>query len=212
MKGLLIKDLNLMKAQKNFFIMIIGVSVTLAFVTKNPSFIIGYMTVFCSMFTLSTISYDDFDNGNAFLFSLPITRKGYVAEKYVFGLMVSVVAWLSATVVYCIAGGFTTQKISEAALIYIALLLVFALMLPVQLKFGGEKGRVAIIGVIGIIAVVVMVIVKAAEIFQIDLEKLLNNLSNLSGDLQVVVALGVAILALAISYFISVAIVNKKEF
>lgn len=212
MKGLLIKDLNLMKAQKNFFIMIIGVSVTLAFVTKNPSFIIGYMTVFCSMFTLSTISYDDFDNGNAFLFSLPITRKGYVAEKYVFGLMVSVVAWLSATVVYCIAEGFTTQKIREAALIYIALLLVFALMLPVQLKFGGEKGRVVSIGVIGIIAVVVMVIVKAAEIFQIDLEKLLNNLSNLSGDLQVVVALGVAILALAISYFISVAIVNKKEF
>ena len=34
---------------------------------------------------MSSISYDEFDNGNAFLFSLPITRKDYVLEKYIFG-------------------------------------------------------------------------------------------------------------------------------
>lgn len=56
----------------------------------------------CSMFSLSTISYDEFDNGNAFLFSLPITRKGYVIEKYIFGIMLGVISLILSTIIACI--------------------------------------------------------------------------------------------------------------
>ena len=87
MKGLLIKDFKLMMMQKNFFLSIIAIAVVLTVFVKNPSFIIGYLTFIGSVFTLSTISYDEFDNGNAFLFSLPITRKLYALEKYVFGFL-----------------------------------------------------------------------------------------------------------------------------
>ena len=85
MKGLLIKDLKLMKVQKNFFFMIFAVGIGMAVFTDNISFIIGYISVVSAMFTLSSISYDEFDNGSAFLFSLPISRKDYVMEKYMFG-------------------------------------------------------------------------------------------------------------------------------
>lgn len=68
MKGLLIKDFKLMMMQKNFFLSIIAIAVVLTVFVKNPSFIIGYLTFIGSVFTLSTISYDEFDNGNAFYF------------------------------------------------------------------------------------------------------------------------------------------------
>ena len=78
MKGLLIKDLRLMAAQKKFFLSLVLVTVLLVIMAQDTSFIICYMSFIGAQFSLSTISYDEFDNGNAFLFSLPITRKGYV--------------------------------------------------------------------------------------------------------------------------------------
>ena len=99
MKGLLIKDFKLLQGQKNFFITIIAIAGIMAIFMEDASFIIGYMTFVGSLFTLSTISYDEFDNGNAFLFSLPITRKDYILEKYGFGLIVGGISWLFAIIV-----------------------------------------------------------------------------------------------------------------
>ena len=104
MKGMLVKDFKLMKGQRNFFAVIAAMAVGMAIFMEEPSFIIGYMTFAGSLFTLSTISYDEFDNGNAFLFSLPISRKGYTVEKYQFGLIAGGVSWLFATVAAGIAG------------------------------------------------------------------------------------------------------------
>ena len=53
---------------------------------QDTSFVIMYANIIFMMFGLSTISYDAFDNGEAFLFTLPITKKLYVKEKYVFSL------------------------------------------------------------------------------------------------------------------------------
>ena len=79
MKGLLIKDFKLLKNQKQFFL-IIGLITFMFLVTNDsPYFTITYATMMFSMFTMSTISYDEYDNGAAYLFSLPISRKGYVA-------------------------------------------------------------------------------------------------------------------------------------
>ena len=89
MKGLLIKDFKLMKNQKQFFLMILFFCIFFVVINGNPAFMISYLMVMCSFFTLSTISYDDFDHGMGYLFTLPVTRKIYVTEKYVFGLLTS---------------------------------------------------------------------------------------------------------------------------
>lgn len=49
--------------------------------------IVGYCTMFGMLFTVNTISYDEFDHGYLFLFTLPVTRKDYVLEKYVFMML-----------------------------------------------------------------------------------------------------------------------------
>ena len=80
MKGLLIKDFKLLKGQKNFFFIVCLVGVMLMVTSASPSYVISYMTFVFSMFTLSSVSYDEYDNGLAFLFCLPVTRKKYVRE------------------------------------------------------------------------------------------------------------------------------------
>ena len=44
MKGLLIKDLKLLKGQKNFFVVLIVIAIVLSVSMSSPSFVIGYMT------------------------------------------------------------------------------------------------------------------------------------------------------------------------
>ena len=90
MKGLFIKDLRLMMMQKRFFIMILLIAISMVAVTGDISFIVGYLTFICPLFCISTISYDEFDNGYAFLFTLPIQKKDYVKEKYAFALTLAI--------------------------------------------------------------------------------------------------------------------------
>ena len=53
--------------------------------STDATFVSGYISIVFAMFAISTISYDEYDNGNAFLFTLPFSRKEYVLSKYVFG-------------------------------------------------------------------------------------------------------------------------------
>lgn len=86
-KGLFVKDFKLMKVQKNFFLVIVAVSVGMAAFYDDSTFMIGFLAL--SLFTLSTISYDEFDNGNAFLFTLPVSRTNYAVEKYCLALLLA---------------------------------------------------------------------------------------------------------------------------
>lgn len=100
MRGLLIKDLRLMLGQKRFFILFVFIAVMLNFNSDSGSaFVIGYMTFVCSVFVLSTISYDEDQNGYSFLMTLPVLRKTYAREKYVFGLLMSSSAWVTAVII-----------------------------------------------------------------------------------------------------------------
>ena len=87
MTGLLIKDFRLLKVQKNFFALITFILFGQILFAENNFFAISFASLTFSLLSISTVSYDEFDNGNPFLFSLPVTRKGYVLEKYCFGLI-----------------------------------------------------------------------------------------------------------------------------
>ncbi|WP_217587946.1 ABC-2 transporter permease [Lentibacillus saliphilus] len=217
MKGLLIKDFKLMKAQKHFYLLIVAIAVGMAVFTEVSSFIIGYMAFIGSLFTLSTISYDEFDNGNAFIFSLPINRKCYVKEKYGFGLIVGGSSWLLGTIIVLGAGltrdhNLILDTLMTALMVLPAMLMILAFMLPFQLKFGGEKSRIGIMGALGLMFIIGVLIVKIAKSFSFDLVSMLNNLSTMSIGMLNMGAIVIAVVALLLSYKISVSIMNKKEF
>ncbi len=97
MRGLFVKDFRLLMLQKNFLLLILAIVIGMMAFTDDVVFPLGFLSFVVSLFTVSTISYDDFDNGNAFLFTLPITRENYVIEKYFLGLLFGCTAWIVAT-------------------------------------------------------------------------------------------------------------------
>lgn len=218
MKGLLVKDFKLMMLQKNFLLLILAIVIGMMVFTDDVVFPLGFLSFIVSLFTVSTISYDDFDNGNAFLFTLPITRNNYVIEKYSLGLLFGCIAWILATVLGIIAtvlkDTLPVADLVQSSLIILPIMIVVqAIMLPFQLKFGGDKGRIAMIGAFGALAVIALVIVKGAEaIFKVDLISLLDNLPTVSMGVLIAITIIIALLMLLVSMKISLSIMNKKEF
>lgn len=217
MKGLLIKDFRLVKGQAQVLFVIVAIAVVLAMFTGNASFIIGYMTFIGTLFTLNTISYDEFDNGYAFLFSLPVTRKDYVMEKYAFGLLSGIGVWLfsvlTAAAVEWIRKTGSLEEVMITAFVTLPIILfLLSVMIPCDLKFGGERGRIVMIGIMGAFAVVVFVSIKVIELLKIDLAEVLNRLSMVNRGILIVIGLVISILAFLFSVNLSIAIMNKKEF
>ena len=84
MKGLLIKDLKLIKKQ-NRILAITALLCAWFFITdRDASAISAYIAAMISIIAVGTVNYDEFDNGMGFLFTFPISRRSYVLEKYVF--------------------------------------------------------------------------------------------------------------------------------
>lgn len=218
MKGLLIKDFRLMGRQKRFFLMLMLIALVMLVVYDDgTTFLIGYITFLCGFFVVSTISYDDFDNGNAFLFTLPISRKEYVQEKYVFGLLLGGGAWLlSSGVVFgyqmLLGRAFDGREnfFAAGAILVIALVLIF-IMIPVQLKFGGEKGRMALLGVFVAVFIAGYLIMNIMKRLNVDAEGFLHALAEqgMGAMLGLVVAACAALYL--VSYKISVKIMDRKE-
>ena len=214
MKGLFVKDFELMKEQKNAYLLIIAIALVMTIWSKENYFAIGFLGLIGSLFTLSSISYDEFDNGNAFLFTLPITRKGYVYEKYLFGLTIGIcfiIVGMMISLIAVVINHVEMTGIFEQALPMLSMIIIaLALMLPIQLKFGGEKGRIILIGIIGVIFFLGMLIKDNLQ--ALNLTEIIQKLSEMSDVTLFLFSLLVAIVALMISLYSSILIMEKKEF
>ena len=217
MKGLLIKDFKLMLMQKNFFIIIIVVACLMSISSQDSTFMIGFITFILSLFTVSTISYDEFDNGYPFLFTLPISRSLYVKEKYVLSLILGLGSLILATVICAIITLFKNNiplfdLLMMALMILPYIILVQAIMIPFQLKFGAERGRIAIIGVLGAIILLGILIFQGLKILKINFAVIVKQISVLDIRVLGLILIILAMMILFISLIISIKIMKQKEF
>ena len=185
MKGLLIKDFKLMLNQKNFFILIVLIlGATACFLDFDYYFLIGYFMFICSLFTISTISYDEFDNGNAFLFTLPFSRSRYVEEKYCFGILAGTCSWFLSFVITTIiqmidSNNFIFSDWMLSTLVMLPIMFVMlAILIPFQLKYGSENGRIAIIIFLGGGFVVCYLLANLLAQSQINFNSLISFINN----------------------------------
>ena len=215
MKGLYIKDFKLMMNQKMFFIVIAAMAIFFAVTQTNIFFVISYATFIAAMFVISSISYDEFNNGNAFLFTLPVTRTGYVKEKYLFAATLATGAWLAATILSIVVVFIQGTEVIilewflTAAMILLVALMMVLIIIPVQLKFGQSKGNVAMLLVMGGAFAIGYLVLSN---FGIDVFAMIDALSTigLSGLLMILLLMVAG--AGIISYLISCKIMTEKEF
>ena len=93
-----------------------------------------------------------------------------------------------------------------------ALMILLAVMLPFQFRFGGEKSRIAMIGAVSLLFAVSFAVVRIAGVFHVDLVSVWNRLLAGSMGKFIAVIFLAAIMGFLISLKISIAIMNKKEF
>ena len=152
MKALMIKDLRLvMRQQRATLFMFIAIILLVIGATENPMFGIMYTVFLLPALLISTISYDTFENGMLFLLALPISKRDYVAEKYLLTVGDSVIVNILATGLTYLTRTFKGGTVDITEFLVYAfsaqsiILLYTALALPVNIRYGTEKGRFVII-------------------------------------------------------------------
>lgn len=216
MRGLLEKDIRLLMHSKQTFVCFVALAVVLG-VEQKSTFMLGYLTFFISAILVSTLSYDEMDHGFAFLFTLPINRKIYVREKYVFCMGGAVIVWSLTMMLYVIILNVrhTPAVISEEVLKGLAFLPIviffLSLLIPMQLKFGVEKSRLVMIGVSGFVGVMIYYLAEKSGMLDGNSAVVLSAF-DLTGDLAVdVIGLLIAAVLAVVSYLCSCQIMKKKE-
>lgn len=216
MKGLLIKDLKLLLGQRRFYTLVLGLGILFMITYENPSMGVGYITMLLTIFTLNTISYDEFDNGMSFLLTLPIQRKTYVKEKYVFSGLIAVFAAVSSSVLAILFGTITNkifdvgEVVATGATMVVMSLLILAVTLPLLIKFGAEKGRMAMFAAFGMIGLAVFVMAKLFS--GTEVSGIMSSILALDMKLMVLMGVFVLIMVILASYFVCVRIISKKEY
>ena len=217
MAGLLEKDIRLLLHLKKALVIFPVIALFMA-ATNNGISVMCYLTVMIAILSITTASYDEMDNGYAFIMSMPVDPRMYVREKYLFCNGISLTVWAFSVILYTVVGLVkgTQNIIADDLIMEMVLIPVFvimiSLMLPIQLKFGLEKSRVAIFGLFGIIAGLVFLGAKTVKASGADIDKLINKIMGLSDKMIVAALFVVAAVIVIISYKCSVAIMKKKEF
>ena len=214
MRGLLVKDLRLMLQQKRFLIVLVLMALFFTS-TQTGMFPVFYMAMLAMIFSVSTISYDEYDNGYPFLMTLPFDRRDYVREKYLLCIMMSAVGCVAGSILKLVKPGEGTaleEKLAQICLYLLITVLATAVILPLLLKFGAEQGRIWLFLIIGGLALAGGAVLELLPRDAASAGEILDKISGL-GIWGLVGCLAGGVLLLAfISYCISVRVMEKKEF
>lgn len=219
MKGLLIKDIKLMKNQKTFFAAMTFVGILFLITQETPYFVITYITTMFSMFTITTLTYDEFENGAAFLFSLPFSRRDYVKEKYLYGIIICALGLGIVTlisVVVCAIRGHQVDMTSIGAtgLASISICIMFlSLSIPIEIKLGVEKGRIGFLLVLGFFFAGYYLLMRfAGNEGRLGVQNIIAKVENLSTVAVLGGLAGIWIIVGGISMMISMRLIERKEY
>lgn len=219
MKALFIKDIRIvLKQQRVLICAFFAVITILAFATDNSMYAVAFVLFLVPTMMLTTISYDTFENGMSYIMSLPVSVKDYVTEKYILtvasSLIFNIMATILINVVLSIGKGvgiMPLELIVNAMLAQFMVLIYISLVLPVDIRFGTDKGM--------IIVVLMAVVIGAAG-------PMLGNINVDSGLMyklseaeitsvpvnQALLLMSVGGVFAIVSYFISVKLMKQMEY
>lgn len=214
MRGLLMKDLQLMKVNKRMLFIIVALAVVMLVMGNSMnSFVIGYVTLVFAFQVLTTITYDEYDHSSAFLMTMPVTRTLYTLEKYVFAFFSMAVGWGGVVVLSAVfqlvsktEGDWIEWLVGAIAVLAVALVLL-AISIPVQLRFGGENGRIVIMTIVVVCVVAVFLFSKV-----IDIELVLDQFFGRLSAYAIPVVIAILVVLYLVSICVSLRIVKKKEY
>lgn len=211
MLGLLEKDIRLTYCNRSMILLLLmSVGIGMA----KESMILWYLPFIGMFLTFRCTSMDEMEHGMEFLLSLPVDRKSYVQEKYVYNLLTFGISLLLAEAINFLI--HVIRKIDmvsvneETVGMWCGLGIAVLVMTPITLKFGVEKSRIILFAFSGILVLLTKLALDGygRDIF-LQIEQSLNQIPD---SIVPLVLGGVMLVVLAVSYCSSVAVMKKKEF
>lgn len=174
----------------------------------DVSFLFILMSLVISM---STFSYDDYNNWHSFACTLPRGKVNVVKSKYIITIgLVVICTFINFLINFGIGinkGSYNfNDSISSIMVVVFVFIFIISVLFPILFKYGSEKGRIAmsIIGLLG--AGVVFFITKVMKL-EIPLK-----LMSFIDSYFVLIFIVLSLIMVSFSYFISKKIYLKKEF
>lgn len=217
MKGLYVKDLHLLAKQKLFFLATIFLTVMNAYNLQTLVLVPLFMIFFVLSIIFTTITLDEMNHGFTFLFTMPVSRKKYVLEKYSLSYIATIAAILLSVLVLMIMNTMQGRTIDLKSLllvlasVFIAGSFYISLILPFYFKFGEGKSRMIIMVVMAIIFFFVFLGKGLFERLGIDIVALLHRISEIPLGFLFTISTIAAIIAGGISFVFSFKFIEKKE-
>lgn len=217
MKGLIIKDFQLLFSNKRILYIVFVIALFSAMMGDGITltYISSFVAVMLQVSALATISYDNYQHGNTFLMTLPLRRKDYVIEKYIFCSIIAFVGIIFSLILGLLVKMRTNNmKIEIAVGIVIALVfLIYSFIaIPLELKFGNEVGRTIPFIIGAVIFLIAQILIQVNDSLFDSIMNWLNKLENISDITALMIAIAAFVIALTITIPISIKIINKKEF
>lgn len=217
MKGLLTKDLLILKQQAKTAVFILLCGIMMSF-TFEKTMVIGYITIIGTLLAFSTIGYDEFDNGYSFIFTLPVSRRTYVREKYALALgcafSMAVLGGIIALVMMLADGtqhAFEETLISSGSMIAVAILFI-SFMIPIRIKYNAEKGRVIMYILYAAVLVGGFAGSKLISMLGIDMPGLIAKLDAMNPWVILCILAIAVLILLAVSEQYTEHVISKKEY
>lgn len=152
MKGLLIKDFLGIRSVLKSSLFTVIVFLVVGRVSKNPMYIVMLLGVLSINLTFTSISYDKNSNWIQYSLTMPIKRRTMVVSKYIFFYILLLVSTLLASLaIFLLFTGVGDMSLKEIFLtnysVLVTLSVMNAIILPIVIKKGIEKARIAILAV-----------------------------------------------------------------
>ena len=216
MKGLLIKDILNMKNYMKQLVLVLIFFIAYGIFLKNGTFVGTMITLMLSMQVITTMSYDEYAKWDKYALTMNINRKDIIISKYIFftisiiiGIEVGITTSIAINQIAKLDTGMN-EIIVTSIVVPCVFAILFSIIIPVVFKTGVEKGRIVMMLILFIPAILVGAIVKISEKANITMPS--------PSNLEILMKFGVlglvllTILAVFISYKVSLSIYNKKEF
>ena len=219
-RGLLEKDFRLFFRQGgNLFCVLAFVALFFTLTEKKTAtFIAIYIPSVIAVYAGNTISYDENNHGYMYLFSLPVNRKVYVREKYIFSFIMTACGWCIGMICAGIMVLIKPGEFFDVEMLIMELITIFVfqaiagIVIAIRLRFEGEKGRMVLPIAILIIFAVCYTIGHFLET-KLELKESISYMIGEIGDFEIAILLIVlSLLVWFASYKYSMRVMKKKEF
>ncbi len=207
MKGLLLKDLYMMKKYCRASLLIAVAFSALSFVGDSNLFFVFYPCMICGMIPITLLAYDERSRWLQYSETMPYTKGQIVSGKYLIGLGTQIAMLIVTGIAQAIRMSINnTFRLNEYIVLMMLLLIIASITssvcLPFMFKLGVEKGRIAYYFMIGIVCAGSII---SSTLFFKEMQAEIK----LHGILPVICLVGIGIYAL--SWYLSIVFYKRRE-